>query len=206
MMASILLAACGTADRTGSQPPAGSVESGPRAADSAAYVSTAQPSADEATRAAFFRNLSALCGNAYEGRTEFVLRPDDPFLTARLVMRVDSCGAAEIRIPFDVDEDRSRTWILTLSPEGLLFKHDHRHPDGTPDEITMYGGWARPGGTEHRQSFPADAHTAELIPDAATNVWTLELDPERGTFTYHLERHDATRFRAVFDLGRPLAP
>jgi hypothetical protein len=24
--------------------------------------------------------------------------------------------------------------------EGLQLKHDHRHEDGTPDEVTMYGG------------------------------------------------------------------
>ena len=53
-----------------------------------------------------------------------------------------------------VGEDRSRTWILTLSEKGLLFKHDHRHPDGTPDKITMYGGWAAEGGTAYLNVFP----------------------------------------------------
>ena len=79
-------------------------------------------------------------------------------------MSVETCGEKEIRIPFRVGEDRSRTWVLTLTDGGLLFRHDHRHADGTPDKVTMYGGLAAPDGTPLRQSFPADAETARLIP------------------------------------------
>jgi hypothetical protein len=50
------------------------------------------------------------------------------------------------------------------------------------------------------QRFPADAETAKLIPEAATNVWTLQIVPEKQQFTYSLERHAEPRYRALFNL------
>jgi hypothetical protein len=81
----------------------------------------------------------------------------------------------------------------------LLLKHDHRHANGTPDEVTMYGGWATEGDAT-RQRFAADEETAKLIPDAATNVWTIEIDTARQRLTYALERHSQPRYKAVFHL------
>jgi len=153
---------------------------------------------------AFFQNLRDMCGQKFEGYTEFVLIEDSPFADARLIMHIETCTDDEIRIPFIVNDDSSRTWVLTLSEEGLLFKHDHRHPDGTPEDTTMYGGWASDEGTPIVQYFPADEYTAELIPDAETNVWMMELNPETNEFVYYLERHNEPRFRAVFDLTTPL--
>ncbi len=67
--------------------------------------------------------------------------PDDPALSAAtLVMHVRECSDAEIRIPFFVDDDRSRTWVLSRTDTGLGLKHDHRHEDGTEDSVTQYGG------------------------------------------------------------------
>ncbi len=152
---------------------------------------------------AFFKNLTKLCGQRFEGATEFPPDPNHPLAGKKLVMAVESCGKNEIRIPFHVGEDKSRTWILTLSDKGLLFKHDHRHADGTPDRVTMYGGWAAPDGTSHKQSFPADADTAKLIPEAITNVWTLEIFPDKQQFTYYLERNNEARYRARFNLKTP---
>jgi len=62
---------------------------------------------------------------------------------------------------------------------------------------------AAAGGTQYTQSFPADAATAALIPDAATNVWTLHIDPEKQQFTYYLERHKEARYKALFKLKSP---
>ncbi|HZI20040.1 MAG TPA: hypothetical protein VEY09_15755 [Pyrinomonadaceae bacterium] len=160
--------------------------------------------ADEAQRA-FFDNLKKLCGQKFEGSTAFPTDdPGHPMAGKRLVMHVETCREGEVRIPFRVGEDRSRTWVLTMTDAGLLFKHDHRHDDGTPDKVTDYGGHARPGGTPDEQHFPADEQTRKLIPEAATNVWTLRLDPAKRQFVYYLERHGRPRYRAVFDLGRPL--
>ena len=61
----------------------------------------------------------------------------------------------------------------------------------------MYGGVAQPGGRGRSQSFAADAHTAQLIPAAATNVWTVTLSPDDRQLTYHLTRDGKPRFTAV---------
>jgi hypothetical protein len=85
----------------------------------------------------------------------------------------------------------------------LLLKHDHRHADGTPDAQTNYGGWATSDGSPGRQHFAADEETAKLIPEAATNVWTIEFDPAGEQFVYSLERHAAPRYKAVFRRTKP---
>lgn len=169
------------------------------------------PSKKSDTAKAFFKNVKKLCGKKFAGATVFPQNADHPMVGKQLVMRVGPCTEREIRIPFDVGEDRSRTWILTLTSDGgLLFKHDHRHADGTPDKITMYGGLAaataRAGdnASARLQRFPADAHTTQLIPEAATNVWTLAFIPEQRRFMYYLERNGEPRYRAYFDLSKPL--
>ncbi len=155
---------------------------------------------EDAARKEFFTGLSKLCGQRFEGATVFPENADHPMVGKKLIMSVQDCSAGEIRIPLQVGEDKSRTWILTMSEKGLLLKHDHRHEDGTPDKQTNYGGWAQADGTATRQRFAADEETAKLIPEAATNVWTLEIDPEAQQFTYALERHNAPRYKAVFNL------
>lgn len=177
---------------------------------------TAEAGERAAPADAFWASITELCGQAYEGSVAESEPPDPGFEGRRLVMHVRECGAEEIRIPFHVGDDRSRTWILTRTGDtadsagtagGLRLKHDHRHEDGTPDEITDYGGDTREPGTPRRQEFHADEHTASLVPEAATNVWTLEVDPDAETFTYALRREGTERrFRAVFDLTRPVDP
>src|SRR5690606_37642622 len=93
------------------------------------------PPADAAPadpQAAFFANLSALCGQRFEGRVTTTDPADADFASQRLLMHVRDCSADEIRIPFHVGEDRSRTWIVTRTDSGLRLKHDHRHEDGAP--------------------------------------------------------------------------
>lgn len=151
---------------------------------------------------AFLLNLGEYVGRHFEGSTDLDHTPDPPFGDERLVIRFLSADADEVRIALDVGENRSRTWVLTRVANGLLLKHDHRYPDGTPEERTMYGGYTAPGGTEWCQSFPADQYTATLIPEAHTNVWTMQLDRDSQQFMYDLTRHGRPRFRAVFDLSR----
>jgi hypothetical protein len=159
---------------------------------------------ERASHELFFDNLAGLCGLTFAGHSDFTLADNDDFTGASLVMHVASCTENEIRIPFIVNEDSSRTWVVTLHENGLLLKHDHRHADGTPEDITMYGGWSTDDGSMYVQRFPADDYTAELIPEAETNVWTLEINPETNQFIYFLERHDEPRYRAIFDLSEPL--
>jgi hypothetical protein len=164
----------------------------------------AREATEHPAHVAFFHNVKDLCGKTFEGESELTLTPGHPLAGAYLVMHVSSCTDTEIRIPFYVNNDSSRTWVLTLSEEGLLLKHDHRHTDGTPEDTTMYGGWARADGSPYAQYFPADDYTKELIPDASTNVWLFEIEPETERFIYYLERHNEPRFKAVFDMSRPL--
>jgi len=148
--------------------------------------------------AQFFESLARLCDSRFEGRVEFPEDPGEAFRGKPLVAHIADCRPDVIRIPFHVGEDRSRTWILRrVSGGGLELKHDHRHADGTPDEVTMYGGATRAPGTPLSQSFPADAHTAKLIPAAATNEWFLALSEDGTRLTYALERHGKPRFRAT---------
>jgi hypothetical protein len=155
-------------------------------------------------RTEFWNRIHALCGKAFEGVLVEGQAADSGFRRSRLVMHVRSCSADEIRIPLHVGEDRSRTWVLTPTPGGLRLKHDHRHADGTPDRVTQYGGDTRDTGSVTRQDFHADAHTATLLPTAATNVWTIEVDPGKR-FVYALRR-EGRHVRLEFDLTRPVQP
>jgi hypothetical protein len=146
--------------------------------------------------------LQSLCGQAFEGRVIESVPPDDSFEDQRLVMHVRSCDMAEIRIPFFVGEDRSRTWVITPTAAGLRLKHDHRHEDGTEDSVTQYGGDTEGRGTTATQDFHADAFTAELLSTAATNIWTIEVHPGE-MFAYALRR-EGRRFRVEFDLTAPI--
>ncbi len=151
---------------------------------------------------AFFERVRMLCGATFEGYATFPDDPEHPLHGRLLIAHVAACEQDEILIPFAVGEDRSRTWRLERSPRGVRLRHDHRHDDGTPDEVTLYGGWADGSGTENSQAFPADDYTAELIPEAATNVWTLSISPDDRQLTYDLTRHGAPRFRAVLTRSR----
>lgn len=152
----------------------------------------------------FWDRLEALCGQAFEGRVTESVPPDPSFEGRTLTMHVRECDLAEIRIPFFVGEDRSRTWVVTPTSVGLRLKHDHRHEDGSEDEVTQYGGDTRGQGTAVAQDFHADPFTAELVPAAATNIWTIEVHPD-SVFAYALRREGSDRrFRVEFDLTKPV--
>tara|TARA_R110000765_G_scaffold73280_4_gene143411 strand:- start:2287 stop:2856 length:570 start_codon:yes stop_codon:yes gene_type:complete len=151
----------------------------------------------------FWSTLKSHCGNAYEGSLELP-EEDESFGGKKLVMHVRACIENEIKIPFYVGDDKSRTWILTMNEGILTLKHDHRHEDGTEDDINFYGGTASNTGKKDIQFFPADVQTQQMIPDAATNVWWITLDDK--TFTYNLKRLGTERvFKVVMDLTKPIA-
>lgn len=162
------------------------------------------PAAAPGPQEVFWARLAALCGQAFEGQVVESVPPDTLFAGRQMVMHVRQCSDSAILIPFHVGENRSRTWVLTRTATGLRLKHDHRHEDGTEDEITQYGGDTQDVGTPEAQEFHADSLTAGLLPAARTNIWTMSVEPGR-LFGYALRREGTERrFRVEFDLTRPV--
>jgi hypothetical protein len=164
---------------------------------------------------AFLSALEGHCGKAYAGRivaNQPASATPDPFEGKTLVMHVRGCDdpTREIRIPFHVGDDRSRTWVLTRTATGLRLKHDHRHQDGQPDAVTMYGGDTGDAGTAQRQAFPVDAESVAMfkregLNASLNNTWAMELVPAK-TFVYELSRPNGRLFRVEFDLTTPVEP
>ena len=159
------------------------------------FIGTANAISNE--QEAFFDKLSQLCGKQYVGASIFPAATDDAFFGKVLTAKISSCSDTEIRIPFQVGDDTSRTWVITKTEQGLQLKHDHRHADGTPDSQTNYGGMANQKGSSYMQYFEADSETAKLIPAAASNVWKIQISEDTQSITYYLERNAKRRFWAV---------
>jgi len=160
----------------------------------------------------FWKSLSTHCGHRFSGTSSFPSDPEDSFYGKTLTATIADCSDTEIRVPFDVGENKTRTWIFTKTANGLQLKHQHLHADGTLDEVSNYGGLASDGESALVQAtssteigtvslaFPADEFTQKLLPAASTNVWNITLTnkPEESytAITYYLTRHDKPRFKA----------
>lgn len=157
----------------------------------------------------FFNAIKEHCGKAYEGKVVTDI-PKGSGFDQRLVMHVRECSDSELKIPFFVGEDRSRTWIITKTDQGLRLKHDHRNKDGSPDKSTMYGGDTADHGTPNLQAFPADQYSKDMfveqgIPQSVYNVWKVYINDK--TFSYQLTRTNSDRnFKVDFDLSKPITP
>jgi hypothetical protein len=158
---------------------------------------------------AFLAHVAEHCGQAFAGRiiANEPAMDDDPFTGKALVMHVRECREGELKIPFHVGDDHSRTWVLTRTDAGLRLKHDHRHRDGSDDAVTMYGGDTATPGTESRQEFPVDAYSVEMFEReglhvSVTNVWAMEIESGRR-FLYELAR-PGRLFQVEFDLTTPV--
>lgn len=178
------------------------------------------PAAETAPADAFLAALASHCGQAFAGRiiaTEPASPQPDAFEGKALVMHVRGCDdpQRQLLVPFHVGDDHSRTWVLTRTDSGLRLKHDHRLPDGTPDEQTMYGGESNTPGTAIRQEFPVDAESIELFGRtgadvSTTNTWAMEIEPGKR-FLYELSRPEGglnpkgRMFQVEFDLTTPVA-
>lgn len=121
-----------------------------------------------------------------------------------MVMHVTICEDTHVHIPFHLDEDRSRTWMFLEENGQLRFRHDHRYEDGTPEEQTLYGGYADGSGTAFLQRFPADDYTVELLTDTLGREWNVVLDEALTTLSYRLLYHGEIVFQADFDLSNPI--
>ena len=188
---SFLLAGCG-----GEQP----------AAAAAAAAPASPASADT-----FMTRIAQHCGQAFAGRVVVNTppSPNDAFAGKDLIMHVRECKEGELKVPFHVGDDRSRTWVLTRTESGVRLKHDHRHEDGTSDDSTMYGGDTTSPGTEIRQEFPVDAYSIKMFASrnnagSQTNTWAMEIEPGKR-FLYELRRPSGRLFQVEFDLTKPVA-
>jgi hypothetical protein len=156
-------------------------------------------------QAIFWDRLQALCGQAFAGRL-VLAPPDDTWWGAqRIVMHVRACTERDIRIALHIDENRSRTWVVTRTGTGLRLKHDHRLQSGAPDAAnTDYGGDTVLPGTVWRQEFPADAYSIGVVPARHSQTWYMEVRPGHS-FAYGLRREETgLRYHLEFDLTQPV--
>jgi len=156
----------------------------------------------------FLKNLNLLCGKAFEGKLVKYNENDETWRQSKTIMHVRDCSDNEIRIPLHVGENRSRTWIITRTKEGLRLKHDHRHEDGSPDAVTMYGGDTASAGKATEQSFPVDQESKETfvkndLNASVDNTWWMTIEPGER-FSYRLTRTNRD-FQVDFDLTKPVA-
>lgn len=153
----------------------------------------------------FYSNLFSLCGETFGGESSYPDDPDHQLVATELRVNISTCTPERIEVMLFRDGDTwHATWIIENREEGLHLYHDHigdkEYAEGE-EPLTGYGGYADDRGTAIRQYFPADDYTEEILPEAATNVWMMEMNLENGTFVYYLERHGEPRFRAELSMN-----
>ncbi|SDD59679.1 hypothetical protein [Aquimonas voraii] len=200
-----LLTACG-----GDAPPASTEASPPPAASGPVAAEAPVAQVVRAAPDVFLDALRQHCGQAFAGRivANVPAEPNDPFAGKALVMHVRECGDTEVKLPFHVGDDHSRTWVITRTDTGLRLKHDHRHADGSEDVLTQYGGDTAGEGTAQRQEFPVDPFSIDLFNAqgrsvSTTNTWAIEIEPGKR-YLYELSRPGGRLFQVEFDLSTPV--
>ncbi len=164
-------------------------------------------SPEPSASAEYFERLTQLCdGQAYAGRLVSNDEADAVFRDAEMTIGPATCSGLVVRVPFRVGDDRSRTWEITRTVDGIRLKHDHRHRDGSEDVLTQYGGDSDGTGTAARHDYPADDETktlfvAENIEVSTQNTWSVEIEPG-DVFAYQMSRPNRL-FRVEFDLSEP---
>jgi hypothetical protein len=174
-------------------------------ADAATDTPATAPGVLAPEQEAFWARFAQHCGQAYAGSVSDVTEHYRAGLEGRaLVMHVVECSENRIHAALHENDDRSRNWILTRVDGTIRLKHDHRHEDGTEDVITQYGGDAPSPGLPHRQTFPADAHTAGILPDRADNFWFFHfVDDQTLHYGVHWPKFGHS-VRLEFDLSTPV--
>lgn len=153
---------------------------------------------------AFLDNLASLCGQSFRGEETYMAEGRESWSHLDFVMHVTHCGEDEVHIPFHLSDDTSRTWMFLEEDGRLRFRHDHRHPDGTPEEQTLYGGYSDGEGTAYEQYFPKDEYSRKLLEGDYGREWHVVMDEEMTTFSYRLLYDGEIVFQADFDLTEPI--
>ncbi len=175
---------------------------------------------DPSPQDVYFERLSLLCDKAYPGQLVSDQEADADMMGQPMIMHVATCDQTEIQIPFHISNadgswNRSRTWIITRTEDGLRLKHRHRHEDGSLDAVSNYGGDTSAEGTAERQEFPVDEESITLfkvegLDQSVTNTWAVEISPpgqQDARFAYELRRPETFGgrfFRVEFDLSKPV--
>lgn len=149
---------------------------------------------------AFWSNLAQHCGQAFAGQLTRLPDGSDRFTgDEELVVHFRECEDHRLKLPFHVDDDRSRTWVFLRTTAGMDLRHDHRLENGRPDpESTWYGAPTWEDGTPNRQEF-----TREELRDGVRTGWRVEIVPGER-YTYGTIRDGEWNFRADFDLTSPV--
>jgi hypothetical protein len=153
----------------------------------------------------FWNALQAHCGKAYAGRIDDAT-PEyrEQLGGTEMVMHFRMCADTIMHMPLHVNDDRSRTLILSKAHNTLRLKHDHRLEDGSDDEVTQYGGDAPRPGLPERQIFVADSYTAHILPERFDNFWFLHLiDDTTLHYGVHWPKYGRS-IRLEFDLTQQL--
>lgn len=158
-------------------------------------------------RDAWFEALSSHCGNAYAGKLTYEPEGDDMLTgTETLIVHFRECSDSLIKAPFHIeleeaqDWNRSRTWIFTKHKDNLELRHDHRKPDGTDDDFTMYGGFSEGEGTAIRHEFKSIPRSEET---GVFRGWRIEVVPN-VRYTYGTIQDTTWTWRIDFDLSTPI--
>jgi hypothetical protein len=179
----------------------------PRAADATGPHDATRADAQPRPQDEFWARMRAPCGRAHPDRL-VVDRPDRDLVAEgdQLVAHWVRCDEDRIHIAFHIGReggetwDRSRTWVLTRDAGGIELSHDHRHPDGSAEEDTGYGGRTVDEGTASSQWFLFEERRD---PDGSVLGWRIEIVPQHR-YTYGTIRGEAYSWRIDFDLSSPV--
>lgn len=185
-----------------------------------ACIPADDPKPETSAQDLFFERIGLLCNKAYEGKLASDEEVDADFFGKPMIMHVALCDKDKVEIPFHIGQDgdewnRSRTWVIFRTNNGLRLKHQHRHEDGSLDDVTNYGGDTAAEGTADRQEFPVDAESivsfkANDLEGSVTNIWAVEITPpgqSDAKFAYELRRPEGPNkrfFRVEFNLSQPV--
>lgn len=171
-----------------------------------ALVATACQPQSQNPQDAFMAAFTPYCGQAYAAEVVADNQPSAAW-QQDLVVHIRDCESDTIRMPLHVGDDRSRTWVLNRTADGIDFQHIHLHQDGTPDDVSPYGGHTVAVGSADMQAFPVDSASKALFVDngldvSTNNTWIISFEGQ--TMFYELTR-PGREFVVAVDLSQPIA-
>ncbi len=154
---------------------------------SVSMLSSTSLMALESNQDKFFNQIKALCGKAFSGGIVQDTSNSMAYRGKKFILHIRDCSDTQIKMPLHIDDNSSRILILTKrdtkSGVSIKLQHDHRHQDGTSDDLTLYGGSTTDSGTVHIQDFPESAESIELTKAHAPtrtwpSVWSIHLSSD----------------------------